>query len=177
MACRCSRLPLWGRLIVLLLSPSGRVARSAERGHDRTLPLQSAIADSFPSAACLCARLPLGGKLSVKQTDEGQFHLPCKKFSNEEAVAFPFKIISRESVAPLIRLAFARHLPPQGEGLISAVSGRFPQKKPGCISYLRIICNPADFCSSSPRVFAKERNTHLEVPMALRRRLTAVLPH
>ena len=42
-----------------MLSPSGRVARSAERGHDRTRPLQSAIADSFPSVACRCSRLPL----------------------------------------------------------------------------------------------------------------------
>ena len=59
---------------------------------------------------------------------KGQFHLPCKKFSNKGAVPFPFKIILRESVSPLIRLAFARHLPPKGKALLAAVFGRFPQK-------------------------------------------------
>ena len=143
-----------------MLSPSGRVARSAERGHDRTRPLQSAIADSFPSVACRCSRLPLAcikfclqnflrqkceafpyvkaspcffllsqksakivsryaasprGEAPPKGGGEGQLHLPCQKFSNKGAVSFPFKIISHESVAPLIRLAFARHLPPKGK--------------------------------------------------------------
>ena len=144
-----------------MLSPSGRVARSAERGHDRTRPLQSAIADSFPSVACRCSRLPLAcikfclqnflrqkceafpyvkaspcffllsqksakivsryaasprGEAPPRGGGEGQLHLPCKKFTNKWAVAFSSRRFRS----------------------ISA-------KKPGCISYLRIICNPADF--------------------------------
>ena len=144
-----------------MLSPSGRVARSAERGHDRTRPLQSAIADSFPSVACRCSRLPLAcikfclqnflrqkceafpyvkaspcffllsqksakivsryaasprGEAPPRGGGEGQLHLPCKKFSNKGAVTFSSRRFRS----------------------ISA-------KKPGCISYLRIICNPADF--------------------------------
>ena len=160
-----------------MLPPSGRVARSAERGHDRTRPLQSELSPTaslfFGGEACRCSRLPLAcikfclqnflrqkceafpyvkaspcffllsqksakivsryaasprGEAPPRGGGEGQLHLPCKKFSNKGAVTFAFKIISRESVAPLIRLAFARHLPPKGKALLSAVFGRFPQK-------------------------------------------------
>ena len=74
-----------------LLSPSGRVARSAERGHDRTRPLQSAIADSFP---------------------EGE----AKNNGKESRRENHFARISRAPHSPRLRSAPS----PQGEGLIFA---------------------------------------------------------
>ena len=74
-----------------LLSPSGRVARSAERGHDRTRPLQSAVADSFP---------------------EGE----AKNNGKESRRENHFARISRAPHSPRFRSASS----PQGEGLISA---------------------------------------------------------
>ena len=56
------------------------------------------------------------GEAPPKGGGEGQLHLPCQKFSNKGAVTFSSRRFRS----------------------ISA-------KKPGCISYLRIICNPADF--------------------------------
>ena len=51
----------------------------------------------------LFQRLPLGGKLSAERTDEGQL------------LVFFHSSISLLQL-PLIRFAFAQHLPPQGEG-------------------------------------------------------------
>ena len=179
-----------------MLSPSGRVARSAERGHDRTRPLQSAIADSFPSVACLFHGFPLPEK---KFSELHFFRQKWESFPYVKASPCFFllsqksaKIVSRYAASPRgeapprgggeEKLAFlfclkiclaknfqtkgqlhfrlksfranqcAPHSPrfrsapsPQGEGFALRRFRSFSAKKPGCISYLRIICNPADF--------------------------------
>jgi len=90
------------------LSPSGKVARSADRGLFKISPYVAAS--------------------------------PCFFLLSQKSA----KIVSRYAASP------RGEAPPRGGGegqlhFQAAVFGRFPQKKPGCISYLRIICNPADF--------------------------------
>ena len=99
---------------------ASKVARSADRGLFKILPYVKPSPCFFllsQKSAKIVSRYAASprGEAPPRGGGEGQLHLPCKKFSNKGAVSFPFKIISRESVAPLIRLAFARHLPPKGK--------------------------------------------------------------